>query len=334
MRVTTEPRLTSAEIGMMWNMYMNDSVGRCILRYFLETSESDAVKALLNDALGLANRQVEFITTLFHKEGIAVPQGFGDSDVHLSSPKLFSDQFMIRYLKNVSRQAMAAYSVSNGVAQRQDITAFFTEALLETTELFNRITSYMLETGTIVRFPIIEYPKQVIFGHDESYLSSGWFEKPRTLNVNEITHIALNLQVNQMIQHLLTGFSQTAQTKEIKQFFARGKQIAFKHVQLFEGFLREEEIQVPGYSDSEVTTSTIAPFSEKLMLSVIMSVVLLGITNYGGSLATAQRRDIGTAYLRLIAEVAQYGEDGAEIGLRNGWLELPPQAPDRSALVK
>jgi hypothetical protein len=39
--------------------------------------------------------------------------------------------------------------------------------------------------------------------------------------------------------------------------------------------------------------------------------------------------DLAAQYHRLMAEIEQFAEDGANIMIEKGWLEQPPKAPDR-----
>jgi hypothetical protein len=85
---------------------------------------------------------------------------------------------------------------------------------------------------------------------------------------------------------------------------------------------------------SEVTNSTVSPFSDKLMMFHIAGLIASGIAQYGISISVSPRRDIGVMYTRLMAEIAKYSEDGANIMINNGWMEEPPKAADRDELAK
>jgi hypothetical protein len=82
------------------------------------------------------------------------------------------------------------------------------------------------------------------------------------------------------------------------------------------------------------TRSTEAPFSGKLMMFQIAALNSSGLGYYGASLGASPRRDIGAAYVRLMAEIVEFAEDGANLMIDNGWLEKPPSAPDRKALAR
>jgi hypothetical protein len=59
-----------------------------------------------------------------------------------------------------------------------------------------------------------------------------------------------------------------------------------------------------------------------------------GIGHYRISLGQSPRRDLGSHYTRLSAEVVLFAEDGTNLMIENGWLEQPPEAADREQLSK
>ncbi|WP_390363355.1 DUF3231 family protein [Virgibacillus byunsanensis] len=46
------------------------------------------------------------------------------------------------------------------------------------------------------------------------------------------------------------------------------------------------------------------------------------------------RRDIAAKYAEFIKDTGQFSEDGANILIKNGWMEKPPQADDKLKLAK
>ncbi|WP_413305651.1 DUF3231 family protein [Bacillus sp. 1P10SD] len=62
---------------------------------------------------------------------------------------------------------------------------------------------------------------------------------------------------------------------------------------------------------SELTDSTIPPFSDKLMLFHIVILVSAGVGYLGACLSVSQRRDLALQYTILIGDIGRYAEDGA-----------------------
>src|SRR5207237_1004371 len=101
----------------------------------------------------------------------------------------------------------------------------------------------------------------------------------------------------------------------------------------FNQFLIKEDLPAsPGW-ESHVLNTTTNIFSDKLIMYTVLAMVAAGIGNYGMALAGSPRRDLGLKYMTLIPEVALYAEDGANIMIKYGWMEEPPQADDRDQLI-
>ncbi len=98
--------------------------------------------------------------------------------------------------------------------------------------------------------------------------------------------------------------------------------------------MNEEHIPSPVTWDHTFMDSTISVFSDKLMMYHISSLNAPGAGNYGAALASSSRRDVSSHYTRLMTEILQYAEDGANIMINNGWMEQPPQADDRDELAR
>jgi Protein of unknown function (DUF3231) len=120
-----------------------------------------------------------------------------------------------------------------------DICEYFTECLHESAILLNKATELMLSKGAFLRPPLIPRPKKVMYAQKQSYLA-GWFGGRRALNAIEISNLYLSLIQNQLGRTLLMGFSQVAQSKVVRDYFVRGRDIADKHVEIFGSILGKE----------------------------------------------------------------------------------------------
>lgn len=61
-------QLTSAEIASIWTSYMNDSMSKCVLGYFLKTVEDEEIKAVVQYAYDLSATHLEKLTTISQEE--------------------------------------------------------------------------------------------------------------------------------------------------------------------------------------------------------------------------------------------------------------------------
>jgi hypothetical protein len=114
----------------------------------------------------------------------------------------------------------------------------------------------------------------------------------------------------------------------------RGSDISKKHVQVFTKTLLNNNIQPPISSDISISDSTIPPFSDKLILFHMALLSTAGTGNYATAAAASQRSDLILNYERLSLEIAQYAKDGADIMIKNEWLEQPPGTKDKEQLAR
>lgn len=86
--------------------------------------------------------------------------------------------------------------------------------------------------------------------------------------------------------------------------------------------------------DSTVLNTTESVFFNKLMMYNVAAMIAAGIGNFGMALASSPRRDLGENYASLIPEVSLYAEDGANLMIKHGWMEEPPQADNHDKLIQ
>ena len=328
----TNIQLASSEIASLWMGYQNDSMGAAVIEYFLQNVEDAEVKPVLEYALDQSKKHIEKITQHFNEEKLPVPQGFTENDVNLNAPRLFSDTFYLFYLSNMGAFGMVAYNLALSTAARSDIRDYFTGCAISSAKLFNMATDVMLSKGIFVRAPYVEVPKQVSFVEKDDFLDDLLGNKRPLLTV-EVSHLYANSLTNLIGRSLLMGFGQVSNSKDVKNFMFRGMDIANKHLQVFGTLLSDESIPIPSTSDSFVTDSTVAPFSDKLMMCHVAILNAAGIGKYSAGMVASMRKDLHANYLRLATEISQYVDDGAKMMIRNGWLEQPPQAINHKILA-
>jgi len=326
-------RLTSAEIGNLWTSYMSESMVKCILTYFLQKVEDTQIRPIIEYALHLSQKHIQRVTQIFKDENYPIPHGFTDHDVHLDAPRLYSDAFFLVYVYNMSNIGMNSFSMILSTSARADVRDFYTECLASSADLYNKSVNTMLSKGLFRRPPYISAPQQVEFVQKRNFLT-GWFGNRRPLTAIEITNLVYNIKRNTAGKALLMGFGQVATSQPVREYMAKGKDIASKHFEIFSSLLHEDDLPSPMTWDSEVTNSTIAPFSDKLMMFHTTTLIASSLQYYGAGLSTSSRRDLSAHYTRLMAEIAQYAEDGANMMIDHGWMEQPPTAEDRKALAR
>jgi hypothetical protein len=249
---------------------------------------------------------------------------------------MFSDSFYLHYIKNMAKVGLTNYSMGLSMTSRQDVRAFFQESLSQVSALDQQITGLLESKGLYVRPPFIPTPDSVDFVDTKRFLSGGFFgfgDKRPLLSI-EIAHLFSNIQTNGIGKCLMIGFAQCAQSPQIQKFFNRGMEISDKHIDIFAGILKKEQLPFSVSLDSDALDSTEAAFSDKLMLYHVSVLVTAGFGNYSVSAASSPRKDVAADYMRLAAEIAQYAMDGAKLAIEHEWMEEPPIAPDRKELQK
>jgi hypothetical protein len=326
-------KLTAGELAVLWGSYMNDSLGICVISYFLKDVEDPDIRSVLEYASDLAKKHIEVVTDIFKEEKIPIPMGFIEQDVNLDAKRLYPDTLMIYYIQNMGATGINSYSIALPNAARMDIREFYTSCMGSSCELYNRASNVLQEKGLFIRSPYIPYPSQGEFVHKQHFLA-GWMGEQRPLTTVEISFLFFNLYRNSLGSALLTGFSQVAQSKEVRRYMVRGAEISSHHSAVFSKFLTNDNLLSPMTWDIMPTTSTESPFSDKLLMFHSTALNNAGMAYYGTSLGGAVRKDLAATYSRLMVEVGEFAIDGVNIMIDNGWLEKPFSAPDRKDLAK
>ncbi|UJL47211.1 DUF3231 family protein [Virgibacillus sp. NKC19-16] len=326
--------LTASELAQIWGNYMNASLYDGVLSYFKEKVEDGDIQSVIEDAHLIFQNQLTSLTDFLKNEGHPEPQGFTNEDVNIYAPRLYTDGYMLQNAMQLGALGMNAASMAISLSAREDVYAYFSKSFSDYNAIHHKATLVALDKGIYVRPPSIPAPKEVDFVKKQNFLT-GWFGERRPLLAPEIANLYSNIERNALGAATLTGFSQVAQSKEVRSYLQRGIAIAKKHVNIFSEVLEGSDVPVPMGSDPLVTNSAeISPFSDKLIMYHTTEMIALGIGFYGLSISTNIRRDIASHYTRLMAEIALFSEDGANIMIDNEWLEEPPRMVDRDELAK
>lgn len=320
-------RTSASEYGVIWSQYINDSLSCCILRHFLYWVEDKEIKEVLTLALELSESHLKSIKHFLKNDDYPVPLGFTEEDVNVNAPRLFTDTFMLVYINIMAIHGMTRYTGALGTSTRQDYMDYFTECTSQTMDLYKKSTTILLQKGILSKAPVLNNHQQVDFIKKQSFLT-GWLGDRRPINSVEISGTYLNLQKTMAKMVLELGFRQVSRSKEVRHFMDRGRQVCQKHFDLLSSMLKEDHLSVPRTFETEVTDSLAPPFSDKLMLYHIVTLLSSAIGYYGEALAVSQRRDMAAVYFRMMTEIGVLAEDGMNLLIKNGWVEQPPGATD------
>ncbi|MCJ8008300.1 DUF3231 family protein [Lederbergia wuyishanensis] len=325
--------LTSAEMGKLWATYVGNTMGKCVLSYYLKHIDDRDIKKVLKDALSLSEGWIRNIKSIFEKEKFPIPVGFSEEDVNLDVPRLFHDEFYLHYLQYLGKAGMSIYSVAIPLVSRIDIRNLYIKGLNDTSKLLGEVNDILKEKGHLANSPYIPNPKGTDFIDKQNYLN-GFVGNKRPLHGLEIAHLYGNLNNDVTSKALIIGFSQGTRNEKVRKYLERGKDINHKHIEGLSKKLSEDHLPSPTLLDHLVTTSTSAPFSDKLMVFHKIDMFSMKIREYANGASLNGRKDIGVLYARCLLDVSLYVEDGANLMIDHNWLEQPPGAPNRNQLIK
>ncbi|MBT2728813.1 DUF3231 family protein [Bacillus sp. ISL-75] len=327
--------LSASEVGTLWLTYQEKTLIIGILEYFIETSDEQQGKNLLGGLWQELNYYLLQMEQLFKEQGIVKPVGFTKEDVNLEAPKLYDNGFDIMFLRILKEVSMGMYTMNMNMAYNDQVMTIYEGLSATSQKIYKLSTLYLLEKGILSLPPKVTMPKTVEFIKNKSYMSGfNPFSDKRPLNDIELGILHHGIEANNIGFQLITGFAQCAKTKEVQAYFVKGMELAKKQIKEFQDILLESNVQFSATSGSTVTTSTIAPFSEKLMMNCIY--LLNGFSIVGSSFGTffTLRNDIITKNALIAKDIFFYGQEGIEIMIKHGWFEEPPQMEDRTGIIK
>jgi hypothetical protein len=328
-----DPRLNACEIGELWNTYMAFSMYSCIYKYCLNSIADQDIKSLLQSALDLSNQRVTWVMDIFTKEGLPIPFGYGEEDLNIQAPSLYSDQFYLQVLMYKCRIGLVIQGLALTSSVRSDVREFYENCCSSTMQLYQRAVELLLAKGLYINPPHITTSETNDFVKKQKFLAGYLTDKRRPLLAKEISSLFQAISVCNIAKSILIGFRQSAKSKQVRNYMDNGVNLMNKALDRFSVILVKENIPIPMVSDTFVTDSTEPPFSDKLMMAKIAYTNEAGIILCGESIANNMRHDLLPAYSVIMADVATYTEDGVKIMIENGWLEEPPRIVDRKNLL-
>ncbi|WP_166238482.1 DUF3231 family protein [Paenibacillus turpanensis] len=331
------PSLTSSEVGTLWLTYQQKTMILRMLEYFIEKADDEKAKKIMVDLYEQINPYAKRIADIFQAEGAVIPVGFTAQDVNKDVPKLYDNGFDIMFVRLIKEISMAMHSLNITMSYREDIVLLFKELTSITQTVYNSCTQYLIEKGMMARPPYVSMPKSVEFVKDRSYLGGlaiNPFSEKRTLNTVEVAHLHHAIESNATGMQMIIGFAQCANETEVKKFFVKGAELAKSIVKELTETLLQSDIQVPVPSGGHATRSTVAPFSDKIMM--YCTSLFCGFSMGSTSLGTAfsLRNDLPAKMAIIMKDIFEYAHEGGTIMIRNGWMEEPPQMEERKQLTK
>lgn len=317
--------LTAAEVSALWLQYLGDSMAICVYKYFLNIVEDKEIKPILENALQLAQGHITKITEFLKSANFQIPLGFTENDVNVNAPRLFSDQFLLFYSYIMTIHGLTAYSLAITNVERQDIQNYFFDCTVSSKELFQKIMKLAINQPKYTSVPPIPSPHGVQFMDSPGFISNLIGDK-RPLNSSEISTLFFNSTKTGFISSLSLAFSQVAVREDVRNFMLKNVKLAGKDAESFDAILQQDHLPFPEKWDTEITDSTVSPFSDKLIMFHAGFLVNAALTYYGASLGSSFRTDIIVNYSKVFTHAMEAGAFSYNIMVKHGWLEKQPDS--------
>ncbi|MEH7098470.1 DUF3231 family protein, partial [Neobacillus vireti] len=319
-------KLTSSEIGTVWGEYINGTLTEIVNKYMISILEDEEVKNVFEVAIEIWEKQKKQLVSFMEKDGFPIPNGFTESDLKKDAKRLFSDTFCLNYLHIMTIHGLLGHTTALSVSVRKDLREFYNSCDNAAKRMYDLTIELLLKKGKFERDPYF-YPKETPEYISTKDFTDGFFGKGRLLSATEIISISLNIKKSIMAKSLSIGFSQVAESEEIRTFFEEIGKKADENIQDLAGILHKDNLPVPMSWESEVTTSQDSPFSDKLMLYHMGFLGQAAQVYYGTGLAGAMRTDLALVYEKTILKTLTLTKNWFNIMVENKWLEQPPLAP-------
>lgn len=329
----SKPKLTSSEIGTLWGEYVNGTMTDVVNRYMFSILEDEEIKSIFGEAIETFGQQKRQIRNFMENEGFPVPIGFGESDLNKGTPRLFTDIFCLNYLHVMTLHGLTGHNTALSVSVRKDLRDFYDSCDNAAKNMYHKTIDLLLKKGNFQRDPLFYPTKSPEFITDSDYID-GMFGKGRTISATEIISISFNMKKNILAKTLSIAFSQVAQQKEVRQFLTESENTADQQIQAFAKIMHKDSLPIPRSLETEVTTSTNSPFSDKLLMYHMGFLYQAAQVYNGTGLASAMRTDLITTYEGIILKNLWVTKKWFTIMVKNKWLEQPPLAPNRKEIAE
>ncbi|MDO0824636.1 DUF3231 family protein [Desulfosporosinus nitroreducens] len=324
---------TSSEINYLWITYTAECMSVAMLKHMVAKSQDPDFHNVLQLALDVSSQNIIAIEEIFNSIHHPVPDAFGEKDVDVNAPELFSEIFSVRYSKHMSRFILVNHTLAFSDSSRTDIKDLFSRAIERSKGVIQKADQVLLAKGLFSKSPNIEIPDSVEYVHDKSYYGSFFGKSDRPLNVVGISNIFNILDFKMAMRALKQGFAQVAKSDQVRNHLNRGLKMADKQKEILGSLLEKENLPEPEIINNLITDSTQSPYSDRLIMfhtSIAMARIILA---YGIGLTNTSRKDVVADFTRLMIEILEFSKDGTDIMIENGWLEQVPLTINREKLT-
>jgi hypothetical protein len=330
----TDP-INVSEVGSLWQTYQEKTLIMRFLEYFIEKTDDTEARNILGGLWQELNFYVKEMEEIFREQGMVIPIGFKNEDVNIDAPKLYDNGFDVMFVRILKEVSMGLYTLGMNMTYNKKVMSIYEGLTTVTQKIYKLATAYLLERGILALPPKVSMPKKNEYIKSKNFMEGFKLTKDkRPLTDLEVGILHHNLEANNIGMQLITGFAQCAQNKEVKQYFLKGKELAKKQISVMEKLLLEADVQLSATSGATVTTSTVPPFSDKLMMHCIYILNGFSIVGSASGAFFSLRNDLTVETMLLAKDVYSYAQEGVKIKIKNGWFEEPPHMEDRAKIIK
>jgi len=321
-------RLTAAEISNLWLHYINETMSLCVNKYMLNIIIDKEIQNIYKIAVKSGQNHITTLKDFFHQEDFPVPKGFSESDVNMEAPPLFTDKYCLFYIMSMTMQGLQQYGLAISLCLRKDMRKFYFQCYQDTMDLFDMVMDAFISRNFEVP-PFYSTPNKVEFINELSYVTDV-FGTRRKMNAIEAGNIYYNLEKSKIMKAFILAGQQVCKDKDVLDFFGKFINALNDHIGTFTTLLINENLTTGNTLDTEVTDSTISPFSERLFMFHAGLFIVSGITYYTAALVSNMRADLTwNCEKSILKDLSGLGKFG-KIMIKKGWIEKPPFANDRS----
>jgi hypothetical protein len=327
-RVKMSFKPSASEIANLWQFIISNQAHLCMLEHWIHHSEDKDLIKRLQHSKDVANRIVKDGLDLYRKAGFPAPIGFSLSqDLNLEAPRLMSDKLVMFTLQILSEYGVYGYGLNLGKTETPEVLSFFKQCLSDSVEIYQSFRTLNKNKGYGHQPVIIPPPNEAEFVQKQSFLA-GWFGEKRPVNAVEIDNLIFSLRGAILAKSLLMVFSQIAKDTDLYNHCNNGKEMIGKRLEKIQSLNSAEDLPFHPTYETEITDSTVSPFSDRLIMFEALALTQIAIFRYGNALSSVVRRDLSAMFAKFIAETGFYLENGLKLSIDKNWLEEPPLAPD------
>ncbi|WP_147535747.1 DUF3231 family protein [Bacillus marasmi] len=318
-------KLTPAEITNLWNNYIANTMGVWVSRHFIANTQDPAVLKMLKFAENIAFKESEQSKLFLVESGQPLPQPFDEHDIKINAVPLFTDNYVILLKYGLTQAAMTVHALSINTSSRSDIRMFFQTCLEDSSNLLNQCVDLIQFKGLHHPEIHIPIPDKIEKVEEQNFLT-GIFSDTRPINALEIGQLVYNYHATEVHKEFIKGAAQVSSSKDLQENYQRGTKIFEKQLEVFQLVLSQNGLPKLPTWETEILDTTESPFSERLMFFKHAALTSQTAARYGATLSSTTRKDLGSHFMRFLGETLKYGEDVANLMIKNKFLDQLPIA--------